>query len=135
MSKNINFIPATDLPVAEGDEVSVLCLENGAMKQKPASGLGGGGGYDAVIKFTRDPDNEWDTLTLESGDYAAVYAKIMDGEFPSVLLTTTDLSGDSAGMTGCMKAFMAAYFPDGIISLSFFDGVILLDPNGEVSFA
>lgn len=32
MSENINFIPANDLPVAEGDEVSVLCLENGEMK-------------------------------------------------------------------------------------------------------
>lgn len=44
MSENINFIPATELPEAEGDEVSVLCVENGELKQKAASGLGGGGG-------------------------------------------------------------------------------------------
>lgn len=43
MSENINFIPANELPVAEGDEVSVLCVENGEMKQKPAKGLGGSG--------------------------------------------------------------------------------------------
>ena len=29
--ENINFIPATELPVAEGEEVSVLCVENGEM--------------------------------------------------------------------------------------------------------
>ena len=42
MAKNINFISATELPEATGEEVSVLCLENGEMKQKPANGLGGG---------------------------------------------------------------------------------------------
>lgn len=40
--ENTNFIPANQLPVAEGDEVSVLCVENGELKQKSASGLGGG---------------------------------------------------------------------------------------------
>ena len=43
MSERIELIPASELPVAEGDEVSVLCLENGELKQKPANGLGGGG--------------------------------------------------------------------------------------------
>ena len=43
MTENINFISATELPEATGEEVSVLCLENGEMKQKPANGLGGGG--------------------------------------------------------------------------------------------
>ena len=42
MAENTNFIPATELPEATGEEVSVLCLENGEMKQKPANGLGGG---------------------------------------------------------------------------------------------
>ena len=51
MSENINFIPANELPVAVGAEVSVLCLENGEMKQKPGASLGGGG-YDAVIATT-----------------------------------------------------------------------------------
>lgn len=132
MAENINFIPASELPVAEGDEVSVLCLENGEMKQKPASDLGGGGGYDAVIKFTHDPDNERDEYTLESGDYAAIYAKIMGGALPSVSLIITHLSGDLAGTTACMKAVSAVYLPNGIISLGCFEGNIILDPNGEV---
>ena len=42
MAENINFISAAELPEATGEEISVLCLENGAMKQKPANGLGGG---------------------------------------------------------------------------------------------
>lgn len=42
MAENINFISAAELPEATGEEVSVLCLENGAMKQKPGASLGGG---------------------------------------------------------------------------------------------
>ena len=34
MSENINFIPATELPEAIGDDVSVICLENEELKQK-----------------------------------------------------------------------------------------------------
>ena len=36
------FIAAKDLPVAEGDEVDVLCVENGALKRKEGASLGGG---------------------------------------------------------------------------------------------
>jgi hypothetical protein len=36
MSENINLIPANQLPVTESNEVNMLCLENGAVKQKPA---------------------------------------------------------------------------------------------------
>ena len=42
MAENINFISATELPEATGEEISVLCLENGEMKQKPGASLGGG---------------------------------------------------------------------------------------------
>ena len=71
--ENINFISATQLPEAEGDEISVLCLENGEMKQKPAKTLGGGGAghwvmytdngivasegiYEALDNFFVNPD-------------------------------------------------------------------------------
>ena len=43
MSKNIEFIAAKDLPISEAEEVSVLCLENGELKQKQGASLGGGG--------------------------------------------------------------------------------------------
>ena len=59
MAKNINFIPATELPEATGEEVSVLCLENGEMKQKPANGLGGGGFMEVEITLSgNDFDSE-----------------------------------------------------------------------------
>lgn len=50
--KKIELIPASELPVAEGDEVSVLCVEDGELKQKPAKGLGGGGGGSHWIMNT-----------------------------------------------------------------------------------
>lgn len=45
------FISAASLPEATGDEVSVLCVENGALKQKAAKGLGGGG---IIVMFDSD---------------------------------------------------------------------------------
>lgn len=42
MSEKIEFIPAKDLPVAEGDEVDVLCMENGELKRKEGASIGGG---------------------------------------------------------------------------------------------
>lgn len=90
--ENINLIPANELPLAEGEQVEVLCLENGEMKRKPADGLGGSG-YDAVILFTRDPDNERDTLELESGSHAEIHAKIRAGEIVNVAMKTVELSG------------------------------------------
>lgn len=133
MSKNINFIPANKLPVTEGNEVSVLCLENGEMKQKPASGLGGGG-YDAVIKFTHDPDNEWDEYTLESGDYAAIYAKFAAGELPRVLIKGSVLSGENAGLQVLETAVSCAYYgnSDAVIAISFLSCNISILPNGEL---
>ena len=52
MTENINFIPATELPEATGEEVSVLCLENGEMKQKSANGFGGGGFMEVEITLS-----------------------------------------------------------------------------------
>lgn len=89
MSENINFIPATELPVAEGEEVSVLCLENGEMKQKPASGLGGGEKADMVIALTAPfdsapPTADTTTITIESGSLEAVAAALAEGRPPVV---------------------------------------------------
>lgn len=49
MSEKINFIPASELPEAQGDTVDVLCVEDGKMKRKSANGLGGGGGLVVFI--------------------------------------------------------------------------------------
>lgn len=40
MSEKINFIPAADLPQAEGNDLQLLCVENGEMKQKDTTGMG-----------------------------------------------------------------------------------------------
>lgn len=52
MAENINFISATELPEATGEEVSVLCLENGEMKQKPGASLGSGGFMEVEITLS-----------------------------------------------------------------------------------
>ena len=70
MSEKIEFIPASALPVAEGDEVSVLCLENGELKQKPASGLGGGGGSHWIMHLSTDYYNS--ALAVSDGLYEAL---------------------------------------------------------------
>lgn len=77
MSEKINFIPATDLPVAEGDEVSVLCLENGEMKRKPGVRLGDGK-TDVVIEMT---DGE---AAIKSGSYNELVDKLRNGEMVGI---------------------------------------------------
>lgn len=70
---SIEFIPAKDLPVAEGDEVDVLCVENGELKRKEGASLGGRG-YDIVITTT---DNE--NFALVTGTYEEIKAKALAG--------------------------------------------------------
>lgn len=92
--ENINFIPATQLPEAEGDEVSVLCLENGQMKQKPASGLGGG--YDMKVRIWFEFDAENGVMSkaeLLEGDYATALEKI-NNDRPAVALVIEDGAGE-----------------------------------------
>ena len=43
MAENIELIAAKDLPTTEAEEVSVLCIDNGELKQKPGVSFGGGG--------------------------------------------------------------------------------------------
>lgn len=100
MSENINFIPATELPEAEGDEVSVLCIENGELKQKAASGLGGGGNtnYDIVVRIVTTYDTEEDemyaTCEIVSGSFDAVVQKLDNGIPPLGLYIVTGQNWD-----------------------------------------
>lgn len=89
MAENIEFISASELPVAEGDEVSVLCLENGEMKQKPGASLGGGEKADMVIALTmrldyNEPTAENTSVAIESGSLEAVAEALRDGRPPVV---------------------------------------------------
>ena len=87
MTENINFISATELPEATGEEVSVLCLENGEMKQKPGASLGGG--VDAVIDLGTYSDTaNLSDLTGGSvpvGTVKMIEAKIAAGEMPKLI--------------------------------------------------
>lgn len=56
MAENIELIAAANLPTTEAEEVSVLCIDNGELKQKPGASFGGGGGYITVA----------DSLDMES---------------------------------------------------------------------
>ena len=97
MSENINFIPATELPEAEGDEVSVLCVENGELKQKAASGLGGGGStnYDIVVRMVTSYNEEEGyveaTGEIVSGSFDAVVQKLDAGIMPIGLCIRTGM--------------------------------------------
>ena len=87
MAENINFIPATELPEAVGDDVSVLCLENGEMKQKPANGFGSGGETpDMVITVGSTSNNgiQNGNYEITEGSVDAVFAAFRDGRYPIV---------------------------------------------------
>lgn len=89
MNKNINFISVTELPEATGEEVSVLCLENGEMKQKPGASLGGAAAVDAVIDLgTYSDTTNLSDLTGGSvpvGTVKMIEAKIAAGEMPKLI--------------------------------------------------
>lgn len=81
-----------------------------------AEGGGGGSdsGYDAVIEAYHDDAstpfyNGWE-ITIKSGSYAAIAAKLDEGtEAPSVLVKVKALN---ANMYGCIPATIHYYVPD-----------------------
>ena len=69
MAENINFISANELPEATGDEIEVLCVENGQMKRKTGS-LGGAYVIDLTGE-TLDPTTQQSVITSVSyNDFA-----------------------------------------------------------------
>ena len=79
----VGGVNVDNLPSAEGEEVNVLCVENGALKQKSSKGFGGsGGGWDVVINGTiSDGVTSW---ILEKGSHASIYEKLVNNEIISV---------------------------------------------------
>lgn len=146
MSKNINFIPATELPEAEGDEVSVLCLENGELKQKAASGLGSGGGntnYDIVVRIVTSYDEENNEVTatanIVSGSFDAVVQKLDAGVIPECLVIESGTSWNNAEIKRVYETNVCWYkYPgdempcigfngDGVYYYLYEDGTVELD--------
>ena len=102
MSEKINFIPVNELPVAEGDEVSVLCVENNELKRKPANGLGGSKPLlllDADSAESYQNDSSYGDAALEAiksgknilvrvpnadgGSYTAIYSPVLMYQVPN----------------------------------------------------
>ena len=80
MAENINFIPATELPNTYADEVDVLCVENGEMKRKTGTSLGGS--FDAVIDMATWGD--YRTCTFVKGSYDTIMKKISKSHAPTI---------------------------------------------------
>lgn len=114
--ENMNFIPANNLPVAEGDEVEVLCLENGEMKRKSASGLGGGnfiqinstGGFDAD---GHGLPNVYEPITAEM--FEAIVTGFESGHAFTIILCQIDhipSIGDVVDVSNCDYSY--SRYPD-----------------------
>lgn len=71
MAENIELIAAKDLPTTEAEEVSVLCIDNGELKQKPGASFGGGGGYITVAD-SFDAENATGTISENYDNFIGV---------------------------------------------------------------
>lgn len=137
--ENMNFIPANELPVAEGDEVSVLCVENGELKLKSASGFGGKTAYDLTVRITGtwDDENGMVTATGEilSGSYDAVLEKLDAGIMPRCLVIecgTFEGGVERKAVSECCPIWIR--IPDVFegLGLSLMNMTYLLHPDGTV---
>ena len=124
MSENINFIPATELPEAEGDEVSVLCVENGELKQKAASGLGGGSN-DVVIVcngflegVASSGDEDYSMFSYNPADIDGVIDAITSGTPVSVVVIEGEKDDSYAECAVYRAVKCYAYVEDGTRELS-----------------
>ena len=86
MSEKIEFIPAKDLPVAEGDEVDVLCVENGELKRKEGTSLGGSNNYDLVVEHRYTYMGSVTTFNVVTGSYETILEKLRNGNEVTGLL-------------------------------------------------
>ena len=121
MAENIELIAAKDLPTTEAEEVSVLCIDNGELKQKPGASFGGGG-YITVADSI-DVEN---AMALINESYDNFIGTLLAGGTVWVDLTS------AMGMTARALAVMWG-FRDGAFILAGNAGGIELTftcPNG-----
>lgn len=98
----MEFISAKDLPISEAEEVDVLCVENGEMKRKPASGIGGNTKYDLKFKLTpgiNEEGNNYTTIELLEGSYDPAKHKLDNFEPISVLAISDWPENEEYGWT------------------------------------
>ena len=98
MAKNINFISAAELPEATGEEVSVLCLENGEMKQKSGASFGGAETPDMVLTVsdTVGAKITSSNVTVTRGSVSAVFDAARAGRQPIVKIQYRNGADDYA---------------------------------------
>ena len=98
MAKNINFISAAELPEATGEEVSVLCLENGEMKQKSGASFGGAETPDMVliVSDTVGAKITSSNVTVTRGSVSAVFDAARAGRQPIVKIQYRNGADDYA---------------------------------------
>jgi hypothetical protein len=111
MDKNINLIPAKNLPIAEAEEVDVLCVENGELKRKPGASLGGsGGGYVLVISPDEIVEQTDEGMTFESKESYDNYADVLYNG-GSVWVDLSALSGSVARFAVSTWSFDESFTP------------------------
>lgn len=104
--ENVEFISAANLPIVEGDEVNVLCVEDGELKQKPVSN---NTNYDIVVRVIPAWDEEEDmmstTAQIISGSYDAVMQKLDADIIPKVLLIENGTGYDNYKIKAVSESF------------------------------
>lgn len=148
MSKNINFITANELPIAEGEQVEVLCLEGAELKRKPADGLGGGSGITIHYTITDLPQEErmvYSVSPVPVGTFARVKASLMGEDYCPIEVAVRVIRNDGGNIVGATQGSATAMvhwepLPDGFpvddaVAIAFdFEGVhnIALLPDDRI---
>lgn len=94
------FISANELPEASGEEVSVICLENGELKQKHSSNLSGSGGGVMIVTVTTV-----DNTSTPDKTYAEIKAAIDEGQ----IVRLFDVSGNQYFELTFLTAVMVCF--------------------------
>jgi N-methylhydantoinase B/oxoprolinase/acetone carboxylase alpha subunit len=127
---NKEFIAAKDLPVNDAAEVNVLCVENGELKQKPASNLGGSGGGYVIHIPLEDIKTQTDSLV-------AIELTQSRDDFAELLYNggSVWLDMSALGVQGAVVVTMYGW-EDGVLNLMtmiFFGNLMMIQvtcPNG-----
>lgn len=135
---NIEFIPAKDLPTTEGNEVDVLCVENGELKRKAIS-LGGDTEYDLILRVVGGWDEEsGNNIVIEyeviQGSYDAVKQKIDSGIVPKAIIVEEYINGDFRDKTAYECGWLTWYsYADQNYEAIYFDSWFDLLPDNTVA--
>lgn len=107
MAENIELIMAKDLPITEAEEVSVLCIDNGELKQKPGASFGGGGYITIANSFDFDTETPMGIINENYDNFIGV---LLAGGSVWVDVTST--------MGTFMRLMITAYaYQEGILIL------------------